>query len=187
MKLLSDLPFFVVRRERGAALVMALVILLIATLIGVAAMNTTALEEKMAGNTKERNLAFQSAETALLAGEQWINGLLSKPVFPDNNNGLYLPYTCAGGPQIPVWECIDWTVSSAGAGVIIYAGGLQKVESPPKYIVEDLGEIPEQGGSRKIPTSYRGTGNTVTRITARGTGGTKAAVVMVQSSFSRPF
>lgn len=182
----SDRPS-AIQHERGAALIMALIILLISTLLGVAAMNTTVLEEKMAGNTKDRNLAFQAAETALLAGEQWVNNLLSKPYFPDNNNGLYQPYSCAGGAEIPVWDCANWSATSVGAGVFIYAGGLQKVKSPPKYIVEDMGEIPEEGGSKKRPSDYRGIGNTVMRITGRGTGGTDNAVVMVQSTFSRPF
>jgi len=173
--------------ERGAALVMALIILLVLTLLGVSAMNTTVLEEKMASNAKDRNLAFQAAETALIAGEQWVNGLLSKPPFPNNNNGLYLPYSCAGGAQIPVWDCANWSATAPGGGVVIYGGGLQYVGAPPKYIVEDLGEIPEEQGSRTVPTRYQGKGNTVMRITARGTGGTNAAIVTVQSNFSRPF
>lgn len=173
--------------ERGAALVMALIILLVLTLLGVSAMSTTVLEEKMANNAKDRNLAFQAAESALLDGEQWVNGLLSKPPFPNNNNGLYLPYSCAGGAQIPVWDCANWSATASGAGVVIYAGSLQNVGAPPKYIVEDLGEIPEENGSRTIPTRYQGKGNTVMRITARGTGGTNAAIVTVQSNFARPF
>ncbi len=51
--------------QSGAALVMSLVILLVLTIIGVAAMRTSALEERMAGNIQEATHAFQAAESGL--------------------------------------------------------------------------------------------------------------------------
>jgi type IV pilus assembly protein PilX len=53
------------RRQRGVALVVALVFLLMLTILGVSTMNTSALEGRMAGNTQENNRAFQGAESAL--------------------------------------------------------------------------------------------------------------------------
>jgi len=52
-------------RERGMVLVMALVILLILTILGVTAMSTSGLQEKMAGNAQEQTQAFQAAESGL--------------------------------------------------------------------------------------------------------------------------
>lgn len=54
-----------VSRQRGMALVMALAILLILTILGVAAMSTTNLQEKMAGNVQEQTRAFEAAESGL--------------------------------------------------------------------------------------------------------------------------
>lgn len=54
-----------VRSQQGAALVMALVILLILTLLGVTAMGTSSLEEKMAGNIQEATRAFEAGESGL--------------------------------------------------------------------------------------------------------------------------
>ncbi len=51
--------------QRGMALVMALAILLILTILGVAAMSTTNLQEKMAGNVQEQTRAFEAAESGL--------------------------------------------------------------------------------------------------------------------------
>lgn len=51
--------------QRGAALVMALVILLILTLLGITAMGTSSLEEKMAGNIQEATRAFEAGESGL--------------------------------------------------------------------------------------------------------------------------
>ncbi len=52
-------------RQRGTVLVMAMVILLILTIIGVTAMNTSSLEAKMATNIQETNRAFEAAESGL--------------------------------------------------------------------------------------------------------------------------
>lgn len=52
-------------REHGTALIMSLVILLILTLLGITAMGTASLEEKMSGNTQEGIRAFQVAESGL--------------------------------------------------------------------------------------------------------------------------
>jgi DNA-binding beta-propeller fold protein YncE len=47
------------------ALVMSLIILLILTLLGITAMSTSSLEEKMSGNTQEGTKAFEVAESGL--------------------------------------------------------------------------------------------------------------------------
>lgn len=52
-------------RQHGAALVMSLIILLILTILGISAMGTSSLEQKMAGNMQEQNRAFQAAEAGL--------------------------------------------------------------------------------------------------------------------------
>jgi len=53
------------QRQTGAALIVSLVLLLIMTVLGVTAMRTTTLQERMAGNLRDNNLAFQDAEAAL--------------------------------------------------------------------------------------------------------------------------
>ncbi len=144
----------------------------------------------MAGNVKDRNLAFQAAESALAIGENWIYTQIGKPVFPNTGSGLYTPNSTT-----PNWNQATgaWSVStvvsypctpgtSSGCGT-----NLGKVNSQPTYIVEDMGEKAETSGSLVMSTSYKGKGTTVVRVTARGTGGTDAAVVMLQSTYSRDF
>jgi type IV pilus assembly protein PilX len=57
------------RRQRGVALVVALILLIVATLIGLAASRGTVLQERMSANTYDRSLAFQRSEAALRAAE----------------------------------------------------------------------------------------------------------------------
>lgn len=52
-------------RERGTALIMSLVILMILTILGVTAMGTASLEEKMSGNIQEGTRGFEVAESGL--------------------------------------------------------------------------------------------------------------------------
>ncbi len=51
--------------QRGAVLVMGLVMLLVLTVLGVSGMNTATLELTMAGNTQFHQEAFQAAETGI--------------------------------------------------------------------------------------------------------------------------
>ena len=53
------------RKQNGAALVTALVLLTIMTMLAMTSMSTNTLEEKMAANAQEMNRAFQAAEMGL--------------------------------------------------------------------------------------------------------------------------
>lgn len=55
--------------QRGMALLISLVFLLLLTLIGVSSMQNATLQEKMAGSVTLRNQSFQLAETNLRIGE----------------------------------------------------------------------------------------------------------------------
>jgi type IV pilus assembly protein PilX len=53
------------RYQRGAVLTFALVVLLILTILGVATLRTSSIEQMMAGNTQEMTRAFEAAESGL--------------------------------------------------------------------------------------------------------------------------
>ena len=56
------------RKQHGAALITGLIFMVVLTLLAVAAMRTTSLDEKMAGNALNQDAAFQAAEAALREG-----------------------------------------------------------------------------------------------------------------------
>lgn len=56
-----------IERQRGAVLIVSLVILLVLTLIGVAGMNSSVMQERMASNAQNSNRAFQGAESSATA------------------------------------------------------------------------------------------------------------------------
>jgi type IV pilus assembly protein PilX len=53
------------RSQRGATLIITLVMLVLITLLGVSAIRASTGDEKMAGNTRDRDRAMQAAEAAL--------------------------------------------------------------------------------------------------------------------------
>ena len=57
------------QNQRGMALLVSLVFLLLLTLIGLSSMQSANLQEKMAGSVSLRNQSFQTAEAALRIGE----------------------------------------------------------------------------------------------------------------------
>jgi type IV pilus assembly protein PilX len=165
-------PMF--RRERGAALIVALILLLLMTVLGVTAMRTTTLQERMAGNARDSNLAFQSAEAALRGGEQLLEGAI--PPFTGVSGLLQVQ---PGAGQVPFWNAYDW------AGNSRTVTGVTGVYANPQYVVEELpvslssanGSLVEGGGGVGEAGFYR--------ITARAVGGSADAVAILQTTYRR--
>ena len=67
-------------RQNGAVLIFCLVFLAILTALGITGMESTILEERMSGNMRDFNLAFQAAESALKNGEGWLDGQINLPI-----------------------------------------------------------------------------------------------------------
>ncbi len=167
--------------QDGGALVVSLLILLVMTFIGITGMQVTSLEEKMAGNMRDRNLAFQAAESALRTGELALTQA-TVPLF-NCSNGLYRANNidCDDGTSetASVWNAVNW---SSDQVVTLSNLTLADVAANPAYIIEELPPVPEAGASLEagVPSEAN-----YYRVTARGVGGTENAVVMVQSTYKR--
>lgn len=112
-------------RQGGAVLLVAMVMLLILTLIGVAGIDSSGMQTRMANNQRERIIAFQAAEAGLMAAERYLeNADLSDDNFGANcnaadpdcfeatcGNGLCFTgtYINAGLPLVNLPTCIDGT------------------------------------------------------------------------------
>jgi type IV pilus assembly protein PilX len=173
--------------QRGTALIMALVFLVLLTILGLKAMDTTALEEKMTTNAKDKNVAFEAAETALASGENWLYNQIKRPQ-PFTSSGPYLFTPSITDTQV-------WDLPSTWSAAVVYpgtpyaaaTGGLTGVAQQPEYIIEDLGTVAENGGTLVQSNNYQNTGNSVFRITALGFGATRVATAEVQSTYIKAF
>lgn len=92
-------------QQRGAALVVALIMLVLMTLVGITAMQVTTVQQKMVTNNRDLNTAFQAAETALKRGERYILSMMIgkatvEHLFTDPcTAGLCKPKPMASDPQ----------------------------------------------------------------------------------------
>lgn len=163
-------------RQSGAALFIALVLLLVLTLIGVTSMSSTTVQERMAGNLRDKNIAFQAAEAALINAES----ILETAIIPDfdGTNGLY---QAPSPPAAPQWQTVDWSVA---AQVHTYTDdAIAHVASAPVYIIEELPPVPPAGGSLAADVAVGDI--SMYRVTARAVGGTEDAIVILQTTYQR--
>lgn len=166
--------------QRGAAMVIALVMLLVLTLLATASARMTLLEERMTGNTQDRNVAFQAAEAALRFGEE-VAQANNLPVFGGANGGLYKP---AAPNATPLWESLNWNSASAVHADAKLDTAVAKLGgATADYIVEQLPRIPTPGESLAADTTVDEA--TFYRVTARGVGMAGNASVTLQTTFKR--
>ena len=77
--------------QRGAALIVSLLLLIAITLLALSNMKRTTVQEQMTGNLYDRQLALQQAEAALLVAQRVLEAapLPGGPVALINNAGIY--------------------------------------------------------------------------------------------------
>ena len=186
-----------VRRHEGFSLIATLVLLVIATLLGVAAAQLVLMSERSSRYDRDRLIAFQAAEAALLDAEFDIrgpgsirSGIFSPTAstgFEDgcstnsNTRGMCLP-TSASAP--PLWSTIDFTDTQRTVEMGDYTGrryasggdGVQP-ELAPRYLIELIPD-PTPGGNLGVPRNLY-------RVTAVGFGPRRDTQVMLQMFFRK--
>lgn len=166
------------RGQRGAALMVVLMLLLVMTLLALASLRATQLSERMSGGLFDRGLAFQAAEAALREAEGKVN---AATVFPTNGNceaatGL-CPAPVATAGVDPRWLA-STTVWKTGTAV----GGLAVT---PQYIIEPMGSAPNWPGCDREMPRHPSCLSPRFRITARVSAEGRAEV-MLQSNYTMP-
>ena len=162
--------------QRGVSLVVAMVMLIVLTLIGVSSMNTAIVELKMAGSSQQQGIALNRANELLIVGEDSVAAIVEDEAafdFSTADDGYY-----SKADNINV-HSINWSEQ-----------GLDSIEGADEnetYIIEYLGDETIPGESRKEGTDGRIIGGAVHtfRITSRSAAG-KSAVRLVQSIYVTP-
>lgn len=174
-------PFAPRRAQRGLVLFLSLVVLLMITVLAVSGSQTTSLQERMAGNDRDRGLAFQAAEAALMDAERLLSNA-SLPPF-DNSDGLYA-FNAGNRPA--------WIGGDDSGAVITYgnrpgpgdqAEAIAVVARQPEYIIEQFPLSQAPGGSLEAGTAADGVA--FYQVTARGFGGRASTVVVLQTVYRR--
>ncbi len=151
------------RGQGGAALFLCLVLLLLLTVMAVSAVETTRLEMRMARNAHDGLLALQAAEAALVAGERFLETIAST-----------VSESPAGHPA----------VHPAPAFADPMRGGTAPAWGDGTSVPSSVAHVAEQPRFRIHFLAMRADGVPVFRVTARGVGGTREAVVVLRSTYA---
>jgi len=184
--------------QRGTALIMSLIFLLILTILGVTAMTTSSLQEKMAGNFRDQFMAMESVESVMRAGEQWLFDY--RTVFGPSSGP---PATICPGSTDPADPEV-WTINCAAGGIdaqtdswwttsaVAYdslAPGLiypiNEVAQQPRYIIEFLQEVPDSPAKDITYTSNKSM--YYYTISGWSYGATQSARALLQGTFRKRF
>ena len=81
-------PTLIIENNRGSAIIVALLVLVTLTLVGVAATNTSIFESRTIRNDQDYQIDFYIAESGWKDGAMWLNGAAGPPglVNPNTDN-----------------------------------------------------------------------------------------------------
>jgi type IV pilus assembly protein PilX len=165
------------RSSRGVALIVSLILLVVMTMLGLAAVRTITQEERMASQTFDRSIAFQATEAGLREVEALVETLKPTPAAGTGCNAVDGLMRCStpAVTDTPRWEDAGFTSWQAATTV-----GTGTLSVTPQYFVEYLGQtfacVP---GSASDPMNCKRY-----RITARTQGGAGRSTVMLQSVYA---
>lgn len=192
-----------IRRNNGASLIVVMLILVIVSILGVSAIQISMMGERATRNDRDMQVAWQSAEAALIDASFDIEG---QPAAATNKRNTVFARTgpdsakfevgCGTSGQSkglcqlnavgkPAWLTVDFTSTAAAAAAVPFgtftnrnfpsgAKGIQP-SKPPRYVIE---AVPDPRSAR----TGGPTGQFVYRVTAMGFGpndNTQAVLQMI--------
>jgi type IV pilus assembly protein PilX len=179
------------RAQRGMVLISSLLLLLVVTILALAIFRNYGMEEKIAGNQREKERALHAAESAQQYAEWWLSSGLgaTTPIICDSMVAVTTPASgqvCANTLPTIVTNGnvanLPWQVSGANVGVSY---------NPPNMIMNTAGGVNTYYQTPVFYVSYLGlTASSTTsnyqllyQVDAVGYGGSANAVAVVESTY----
>ncbi|MDQ7091093.1 MAG: PilX N-terminal domain-containing pilus assembly protein [Methylococcales bacterium] len=168
------------KNQSGVVLVVSLIMLVLLSLIGITGTQVTGLEEKMANNNRDKNLAFQAAEAALRAGEIKIESKTTTEEFAaTTENGLL-----SKDESVPDhFNSNTWTDNDSFS----FDANLDQVNIQPRYFIKYTGdhEVPcintaSYGQPCSVIISYF-------TVTSKGTGAQDTSEAYLRLNYGKEF
>jgi type IV pilus assembly protein PilX len=156
--------------QRGVVLFTTMMLLVMLTILALAAYALNTTQTRVATNSADSMVAYQTAEGTLAQAESaLLADTYADSSFAANSNGLYVFDPSAA----PVWKDASiW--SSANAVLPGFQGGSS---APAAYLIERLPSVSKPGSNMRTQTR-------VYRITARAVGKSGGSAVILQSTVS---
>ena len=175
------------RRQQGISLLIVLLLLVVTSLLGIAILRSSAMQERMSANMRDRSIAMQAAEAAIRfaqaqlgaaipgrpADETW-DDLDVVPKAAECANPLIA--ICPQGIAPPTWRAVPGTEYDSAT-----------LPVAPEYWIEYLGITQGRLAAGEDTRSEEGPDNQTPlfRITARSRAAGRAEVVLQTNVMSR--
>jgi len=168
--------------QRGMVLVTALLMLVVVTLLAIAMFRSFGLDEKIAGNMREKHRAVNAAEDAEQYGEWWLaagngtNGVACNSVL---NANLGQAQVCQTTSVPTSFTALPWMVGAVPVGITYTppsmnitgsAGGQNSYYLTPQFYITYLGPTVGSQGS-------------IYQIDAVGYGGSPDTAAVIESTY----
>ena len=184
----SSSPSALRGQERGASLIVVMLILIIVSILGVGGAQIAMMAERGSRNDRDMQVAWQAAEAALMDAEFDIHGpgtATRKALFTSMNNTNDFVAGCGATGNSkglcalvetgkPAWLVADFTSEATGAKTVpfglftgrTFAAGQTGVQPAkvPRYIIEPISDPLNRDKTFDKPPTY------VYRVTAMGFG-----------------
>ncbi|MGI9323313.1 MAG: pilus assembly PilX family protein [Pseudomonadales bacterium] len=166
------------KSEQGAALFLTLAVMLILTIMGITSVQTTIMQQRMAGNYRDLSIAFQAAEAAATEAEAFIDAMSNLNAFPSESaTQLCSAGRCTSLDGTARWQESSLWSSATGTVKASIAPDDLGVAAAPRYLIEYIAEFTRPDATQVY----------IFRVTARGTGGTARSVAMLQTTYEKQF
>ena len=168
-------------RARGMVLVTALLMLVVVTILGLAMFRSFGLDEKIAGNLREKQRALSAAETAEQYAEYWLTaggGSANAPLA-----------TCtAPAPASAPTICLNPLTSATQLPWLASGNAVGVPYTPAVPTPMTVSTTPAQGSYYATPQFYiqylgANANGTIYQIDAQGFGGSPDTVAVVETTY----
>lgn len=169
------------RRQAGISLFVVLILLLVMSVLGIAVLRSSGMQERMSANMRDRGLAFQAAETALREAQE---DVLGNTAIEDLQYGKTLDELRADGKPVTCATHGICDVTKTPAEVPVYRTA---ADGRSTYTIEYLGDAygPKVGKSCHVMSEDFECWRPTFRLTARGRSPGVSEVFMQANVVSR--
>jgi type IV pilus assembly protein PilX len=170
-------------KQRGVILMSSLLLLVVVTILALAMFRSFGLQEKIAGNTRERQRALHAAQGAQTYAEWWLSTNSSTPAIACNSllsANLSQGQICSNKLSDTVASVVNvpWTSGGSAVGVTYNPGNAMNVTTTaakdtyydvPRFYIADMGASADGRGE-------------IYQVDAAGYGATANTVAVVEST-----
>jgi type IV pilus assembly protein PilX len=178
--------FVSMQEQRGAILVTSMLFLLVLTVLGVTVMKMSNMQERMAGNTRDVNLALQGAEAALRYGEFTVNPFetpSAPPAAKTFANGCVSSICLPGELPTALDKPALFNWSTAREYRENATQDMTNLAQDPRFVVEEIAFVRDSLGRGQ---DYIEPGRVFYQVSSHSSGASGQTNVVLQSTFARP-